>query len=1053
MTPSRWLSLGVLLVFCTGVQARQADPPGPLNATCPVMPGEPVDPDMFTDYEGKRIWFCCTKCKTKFARNPSAYLANLPQFGGVEAAAAPEDADIPDEGTEPSPGDPASPQPPGPEVSAPSPGAAPGARVPPAAADPQQVSDPTQRVVEFLGRLHPIAVHFPIALLLTAALFELISLVSRSPRPRHVARTCLVLGALGAAVAAVFGWISADFEPFSGELADTLFLHRWLGIAVAAASVLCIALMLFGDRTRALYRVTLFLSAALVGITSYFGGDLVRGPNHLFAGLWPDSSGDMVPRPAAAQPSSPQPAVPAAQNSTQDSGPRTLDAFPHRSSLIAQHSLDRLLFASNNEEAFVARRDIRLARVEAPTVQPAGDHPIDHFIHDKWREAGLPEAANPPARCDDAAFLRRAYLDVIGVIPTIEECHRFLSGTEPDRRERLIDELLARDDDYAAHWTPFWEDALGSANTELQGGIPTRGNYRTWIYDSFKDNTPFDVLAAELIDPSMPGHKAAIGAEANGKVSKVAYVKSETHVDAMQSAANVAQVFLGTSMKCASCHSHFENDEWPQQRFLAFAGMFAGRDLEVIRCEARTGQIVAAAFPFELPGMPSDVPQGEDGRLRRAAQLLTDPLNPRFARSIVNRLWKRYLGLGLFEPVDDFRQDRAPSHPELLDWLAYDFMTHGYDLKHTIRLILTSRTYQTRYDAALADSFDVSRPGEPRYFRSPTLRRLTAEQAIDSVRVATAQRLDPSRRLYLDTASTALTRTLGRPASRNEISTGRPDDVAIVQALELLNGDEYHSIVYSGALFQGLADPAPGTSEAGGFEPAVEILYRAVLSRPPTPNERGLAVEYVASALDRDPPLPSPNEPTEIVFIDDELPEGVYISLPDGWPWTTDRAFRGVRSHRLAGDGAQVQHHITGAREPFPVGPADTLFVHVYIDPADPPREMLIQWNDGGGDDGGWAHRAYWGEDLIDFGIANSPSRRPMGPLPKSGEWVRLEIPAAAVGFTGAARISGMSFDQAGGAVWWDRSGVVHVPENPATTPLGDLLWTLFTSPEFQYIR
>ncbi len=118
--------------------------------------------------------------------------------------------------------------------------------------------------------------------------------------------------------------------------------------------------------------------------------------------------------------------------------------------------------------------------------------------------------------------------------------------------------------------------------------------------------------------------------------------------------------------------------------------------------------------------MPTDI----TSRLHRVAQLLTDPTDERFSKTIVNRLWKRYLGLGLFEPVDDYRVDQPPSHPELLDWLAYDFMQHGYDLKHTIRLILTSRTYQLKYDPKLEDHFDVAKPTAPRYFRSPSLRGL-----------------------------------------------------------------------------------------------------------------------------------------------------------------------------------------------------------------------------------------------------------------------------------------------------------------------------------------
>src|SRR5262249_39361071 len=153
----------------------------------------------------------------------------------------------------------------------------------------------------------------------------------------------------------------------------------------------------------------------------------------------------------------------------------------------------------------------------------------------------------------------------------------------------------------------------------------------------------------------------------------------------------------------------FENEEWPQKRFLGFAGLFSPHDLELIRCEKKSGEFVAAKFPFEIPGTPTGAPEDETGRLRRAAQMLTDPQNPRFAKAIVNRLWKRYMGLGLFEPVDDFRLSVPPSHPELLEWLAYDFMSHGYDLKHTIRLILNSRTYQTAYDPALEDHFDIAK--------------------------------------------------------------------------------------------------------------------------------------------------------------------------------------------------------------------------------------------------------------------------------------------------------------------------------------------------------
>src|SRR5262249_28997464 len=163
-------------------------------------------------------------------------------------------------------------------------------------------------------------------------------------------------------------------------------------------------------------------------------------------------------------------------------------------------------------------------------------------------------------------------------------------------------------------------------------------------------------------------------------------VQNDTHNATVLTAANTAQVFLGTGMKCASCHNHFLNKEWPQARFMAFAGMFATNDVELIRCEKKSGQFAAAKFPFDLPGIQESgqpEPTNAEERLHQMTLLLVDPANPRFAKTLVNRLWKRYLGIGLFAPVDDFRLDQPPVNPELLDWLADDFIRHGYDIKHT----------------------------------------------------------------------------------------------------------------------------------------------------------------------------------------------------------------------------------------------------------------------------------------------------------------------------------------------------------------------------------
>jgi hypothetical protein len=503
------------------------------------------------------------------------------------------------------------------------------------------------------------------------------------------------------------------------------------------------------------------------------------------------------------------------------------------------------------EQQLIDRRAQRLKELPSPPSPPGFELPksakdaselgqIDRFIYASWQLAKLPEAAKPPQLCDDATFCRRAYLDLVGVIPTAVELNRFLADRSPRKREKLIDQLLARDDDYAAHWTPFWEDALASQPVLSQGGIPTRGNYREWIYDCLKQNRPYDVMVAELIDPTMPRRHGAVTEDLFGVKYTIEFVRNEDHTVTLQTAANVGQVFLGTSMKCASCHDHFDNPEWTQRRFVGFASLFAPADLELMRCDVHLGKTVRAEFPFNLPGVPEKASTDLDGRLHLAAQLITDPLNARFAETIVNRLWKRYLGLGLIEPVDDFRADRPASHPDLLVWLAYDFVEHGCDLKHTIRRILTSHTYQHAYDYALEDHFDSAAPDAPRYFRSPALRRLTAEQQLDSLQVALSGKLDPQQRCYLDGRATALMRALGRPDSRNEISTSRPDDFGVVSALELLNGPELHELI----------DEAPlEIKPVMRRDPRrlVDQLYLGFLSRHATSEEKKHAGEWFAS--------------------------------------------------------------------------------------------------------------------------------------------------------------------------------------------------------------
>lgn len=475
-------------------------------------------------------------------------------------------------------------------------------------------------------------------------------------------------------------------------------------------------------------------------------------------------------------------------------------------------------------------RTKHLARLPGPPPVPVAYAPVynqvDAFIAAKWQAKHFPV----PPLCDDATFVRRAYLDVIGIIPTPQEAQQFIADRTPNKRTKLIDQLLARNDDYVANWMPWWEEALTS-NGKHQGGVGTRPNLRPWLTENLKSNRPYDEMVAELIDPTAPGATAKLAAN---------WIRNGDHVETTQTAANVAQVFEGTALKCANCHNNFLNAEWPQKKFLSFASYFAPKDLEVIRCEVHEGEFVKPAFIFRQPAARQPVPQDLNGRLKLVSRLIVDPENPRFAPCIVNRLWKRYFGLGLVEPADDFRADRAASHPELLAWLADDFMRHDYDLKHTIRLILTSRTYQLKFNPKLADTFNVAKPDLPRYYRSPGLRRLAAEQLLDSISVAVGE---PLHRLYLEDASTELTRALGKPSTRNEVTTARPGDVAVVQALELLNGEEFNSRVAAGKLAQELAQEMELTQ-------VISRAYWSVLSRAPTPAEIAAARRFLSAGQD-----------------------------------------------------------------------------------------------------------------------------------------------------------------------------------------------------------
>lgn len=340
-----------------------------------------------------------------------------------------------------------------------------------------------------------------------------------------------------------------------------------------------------------------------------------------------------------------------------------------------------------------------------------GANPIDLFVRAYLQTNQI--AA--PGLVDDRRYARRAWFDLIGLPPAPQELREFVTSRQPDKRRQLIKRLLERQQDYAEHWLTFWNDALRNdyrGTGYIDGG---RKQITSWLYPALATNMPYSQFVSELINPNPASEGFAKGIVWRGAVNA-------SQTPQMQAAQNISQVFLGINLKCASCHDSFIND-WKLADAYGLASVYADEPLEMVRCETPTGQKAAIKFLFPELG-EIDPHAARPERLSRLAAVVTNEQNGRLARTIVNRLWARFLGRGLIEPVDEM--DNLAWHQDLLDWLATDLADHGYNLKRTIELILTSEAYQ--YPAV-----NIKEQEDNFLFRGPAVRRLSAEQFLDSL--------------------------------------------------------------------------------------------------------------------------------------------------------------------------------------------------------------------------------------------------------------------------------------------------------------------------------
>ncbi|MBI3414995.1 MAG: DUF1549 domain-containing protein [Verrucomicrobia bacterium] len=356
--------------------------------------------------------------------------------------------------------------------------------------------------------------------------------------------------------------------------------------------------------------------------------------------------------------------------------------------------------------------NLKPRRPELPPGTKGVSHPVDRFLQSYFAAHNF----SPAAAVDDRTFARRVYLDVIGLLPPPDELKKFASDRRADKRDRLVKRLLGDNQRYAQHWLTFWNDALRNdyAGTGyIDGG---RKQITGWLYSALATNMPYDRFVAELINPTRESEGFSKGIVWRGVVNA-------SQTPPLQAAQNISQIFMGVNLKCASCHDSFIND-WALADAYGLANIYADEPLEMFQCDKPTGKKAPTRFIYsELGTIAADLPK--TNRLQRLAEIVCNRQDGRLARTIVNRLWARFMGRGLIEPVDDMEQPAW--QPDLLDWLAEDLADHHFDLKRTMELILTARAYQLP-----SVNLDEQRHKDF-VFTGPAIRRLTSEQFRDAL--------------------------------------------------------------------------------------------------------------------------------------------------------------------------------------------------------------------------------------------------------------------------------------------------------------------------------